>query len=186
MKQNDNKQKSKGSRVLLGFLLVTIIGGIIAGGSIAAISYFESNDQIKIKDSIRLIVGVEKEHDDLPVGLSMTVKDEETVLYASTYFSNSEDMKVEEGQPSDLVFHDYTDEISQFIGQSIFQWINATEGYYGHRIIVQTICLNGSIRSSDFYISDSGIYWIGVALKNGEEPCASSYAAIYHGTGDNL
>lgn len=183
MTSKNKKQKSKGSRVLLGFLIVLLAAGLCTGGAIATINYLSAKEQIKIKDSAKLICGVEKLHDNVPVGIFLELKDEETILYSSTYWSNTTDMAQQDGQPEDLVFHDYTEEISSFVGTSIFQWVNSSTGYLGHKIIIQTIALDGAIRSSDFYVADSGIYFVGVALKNGEEPCTSSYAAIYHGNG---
>ena len=136
----------------------------------------------KVKDENSLIIGVEKEHDSAPVGINFKLKDGDNVYIDKTIWSNDPtQMKEVEGQSNELVFHDFTKEIARYIGSSgVFYWINAADGWRNHSITVSTICLDGAIKSTDYYVSDSGIYWIGVALENGDEPCATSYAGIYH------
>lgn len=172
---------TKNSKIALGVFSSFLVIGLIVGSAFAIKNSLDDNGfGSKFKDEKALIVGVEKLHDGQPVALSFRLIDGGDTLVDKTIMSNQDDwMSNENGQNEDLVFHDFTSDIAPYIGDSVFYWLNAANGWQSHKIVVNTTCLNGSIRSSDFYITDAGIYFIGVAESNGTAPFSTSYAAVY-------
>ena len=171
---------TKNSRIASGIFTAVLVIGLIVGSAFAIKNSLTSHGVGQtVKDEKALFIGVEKEHDGQPVALSFRLIDGTQTLIDKTYMSNqSEWMIPADGQNEDLVFHDFTDDIAPYIGDSLFYWLNGATGWRDHKIIVNTTCLNGSIRSSDFFITDAGIYFIGVAERNGEPPFSTSYAAV--------
>lgn len=171
---------TKNSKIASGVFTAILVIGLIVGSGFAIKNSLQNNGVgSQVKDEKALFVGVEKEHDGQPVALSFRLIDGSQTLIDKTYMSNQDSWMIQDGgQDENLVFHDFTDDIAPYIGDSLFYWLNGATGWRDHKIIVNTTCLNGSIRSSDFYITDAGIYFIGVAERNGEPPFATSYAAV--------
>lgn len=170
---------TKGAKISTGIVSFLLVGGLITASALVINNLIKDGAGTTTKDEKALIIGVEKLHDDLPVALSFRLINGEHTLIDQTFMSNDQFMVARTGQDEDLVFHDFTDTIAPYIGDSLFYWLNSEDGWRDHKIILNTTCLNGQIRSADFYVTDAGIYWISVAERNGEDPFATSYAAIY-------
>ena len=150
-------------------LIPCMIFGLLTGFGIFALNA-SKNTETKVDQSC-LYIGIPKSQDNKPVSLHVSVDSNSGVAYKEY---SSEDLVTLPGQDEDIVFLEYTaDPLVPLNNKDIGYWLAEA----GNSIKVQTECLE-LIMSDYVKIDKAGIWFVNVAVKDGETP-DFSHSNIY-------
>jgi len=157
--------KNKTSWLVVALTGTLILGGCLGCGFLIYKNVIEANSS-NVIDENKLFIGVAEKNGDQPVELILTA---ETPNGKTSKSFSSEKLEAMAGQDESLRFYDYAkNPFFDLGGKAIGAWL-ADEN---NKLSAQTVAL-GLLTSNTVSINKSGIWFIDVPTKDGENPGVS-------------